>query len=226
MTLQKSLAALALIGVGWASFAQEAWIASTSIKLMAPQGQCALSNEKDEEARLIAKLQELHAKTNQLLAVYADCGELAQFRSGKLEMFDNFASYVTPIDARNAVVPPEILRKVCTGLRAKTDQDLAAILQRRNADIERLFQDVKINEAKFLGVLAEDPSVCYSGQLQKLATASGREKVQATIVAVILLKQKLITYLLYTPYRSADTIFNLLRKHKLNVDALIAANPK
>jgi hypothetical protein len=220
------IAALALIGVGSASFAQEARIGSTSINLTAPRDQCALSNEKGEEARVVANLRELLAGRNQLLATYADCGELAQFRSGKLEGFDNFATYVTPTDILNAVVPADVLRKVCTGMRAKTDLDLAAIVQNRSVDMERLFQGVKINEIKFLGVLAEEPSICYTGQVQKLARASGVEKVQIAISTTLWLKQKLITYNLNAPYRSSDTISNLLSKHILNVTTLIAANQK
>jgi len=227
MILRNSLAALVLIGAGWDSSAQEARIGAISIKLTAPQGQCELSNEKGDEALVVSKLRELTAGgRSQLLAIYADCGELAQFRSGKLEKFDTFSSYATPISTLNAVVPADVLRKVCTALRAKTDQGLAALLQERSADIERLLQGVKINEVKFLGVLAEEPSVCYSGQVQKLTTASNMEKLQVEILATILLKQKLITYKLYTPYQSSDTISNLLSKHKLNVVTLIAANLK
>jgi hypothetical protein len=36
---------------------------------------------------------------------------------------------------------------------------------------------------------------------------------------------KLVFYYLYSPYRSAQTMTALLAKHKLNIAALLAANP-
>jgi hypothetical protein len=221
MVLQNSLAVLALIGAGSVSFAQEAWIGSTSIRLTSPQGQCEFRGKKEDEAHL-AKVRELLLSSgNELLGAYADCTQLAQFRSGKREEFNDFAQYVAPRGVINVVLPSEFMGEFCAEFRTKTDRDFAAILQNRSQDMERLFQGMKIDEAKFLGVLAEEPSVCYGGYLHKISGVT-----QTAIFATILLKQKLITYQIYTAYRNRDTIFDLLNKHKLNVTKFIGANAK
>jgi hypothetical protein len=197
MTLRSNFAALALIGAVSISFAKETRVGSTSIKLTPPQGQCELTGEKDNESLLVARLRDLLAKENQLIAMYADYEQLAQLRSGKRERFDDFAQYLVPTRVLNSDVPASVLGQICAVLRSKTDRDLAAKIEKRSSDLERLVQGVKINEIKLVGVLAEDATVCYSGQLQKF-TDTGTEIIQAAILATMLLKQKLMTYQIYT----------------------------
>jgi hypothetical protein len=226
MISRLSLFALAVICAASIAAAQEVNIGPTSVKLTPPQGQCQLSNEKGDEALLVGKMRELIARSNKLLAIYADCDELAQFRLGKVVAFDSYAEYFFPIDALKMSIPPDAITKMCAVMRSKNDDDLAAIMRNTAPDIDRVFPGMKINQPKFLGVLAEEPMVCYSGQLSKITSTSGEEKVQITILAMILLKGTLMAYQQFAPYRSGDTILNLLGKNRANVAALIAANGK
>lgn len=199
-------------------------VGTTPIRLTSPEGQCQLSDRNESEASLVNKLRGLFAGKNQLLAVFADCGELEQFRSRTLSQFDNYAQLVTPTSAMKARVPADFLKEFCAAMRTKTDQDLAAIAESRKPDIERAFKNAKLDEPKLLGVLDEVPTVCYTGQLARLTTESGVEKTQIGIIATAVIKGKLIAYQLYAPLNTNDTISDLLRKHKSNVAALIAAN--
>jgi len=45
------------------------------------------------------------------------------------------------------------------------------------------------------------------------------------LFATTFVQGKLVLYYLYSPYRSAQTMTALLAKQKLNVAALLAANP-
>ena len=49
------------------------------------------------------------------------------------------------------------------------------MLQKRT-DIERLLNGTKVGQPKFLGVLAEESTSCFFGQLSKFTTPSGTEK--------------------------------------------------
>lgn len=226
MICRLSLFALAVICAASIAVAQEVNIGSTPVKLTAPQRQCQFSNDKGDEALVVGRFRELIARSNQLLAVYADCDELAQFRLGKLVTFDSYAEYFFPIKALNMAIPADAITKMCAVMRSKNDDDLAAIVRNSAPNIDRLFSGVKINEIKFLGVLAEEPTVCYSGQLSKITSASGEEKAQISVLAMILLKGNIMAYQQFAPYRSGDTILNLLGKNRANVAALIAANGK
>lgn len=218
--------ALILVVTACVAAAQDVKIGSTSIKLLPPQDQCEVSDQKGNEARLLGKLRELLAGRNQLLAAYADCRQLADLRSGKRTTFDDFAQYMAPTNVLNEIVPAHAISKLCALMRTRGDQSLATIAQNRTSDIERMFPGLKMNEIKFLGVLTEEPSACYTGQLQKMTTEQGAEKVQVTVVATVMLKGKLFTYQQYGPYRGSDTISDLLRKHRASVAALIAVNTR
>ena len=201
------------------SFAQEAKIGSASITLTSPKGQCRLSNETDNA--LISRMRELVGDGNQLLAVYSDCDELAQVRSGKREEFNEFSTYLTDKFNLNAVAGPNDLAKICAIIRAKSDQDVAEFVKMRLADVERLLAKLRY---QFLGVLAEESAACYWGNLQKFSTPAGTEKLQAAVSAMVVLKGKVVQYHLYAPYRGTDTIPDLLGRHQDNVAAVIAAN--
>jgi hypothetical protein len=203
------------------SFAQEAKIGSASITLTSPKGQCRLSNETDEA--LISRIRELVGDGNQLLALYSDCDELAQARSGNRQEFSEFATYLTDKFNLNAVARPNDLAKICAIIHAKSDQDVAEFLNMRLADVERRLDGRKLRY-QFLGVLAEDSAACYWGNLQKFSTPPGTEKLQAAVSSMVVLKGKVVQYHLYAPYRGPDTITDLLDRHKDNVAAFIAAN--
>ena len=109
-------------------------------------------------------------------------------------------------------------------MRASGVEKLATIMRDRASDIEKVFKGVKIYETRFLGVVAEDPVVCYTALLQKLVTDAGKEKTLIGISAAVNIKGKLIVYNLYSPYVNNGTIATMLDKHKTNVSAFFAAN--
>jgi hypothetical protein len=83
---------------------------------------------------------------------------------------------------------------------------------------------LKLNEIKFLGVVAEDPLVCYSGTLQKFKVDTGPETTQITIIATSLLKGKVVQLYLFAPYTGGQSITQLLAKQRINVGQLQRAN--
>jgi hypothetical protein len=214
-------ALLATVTVG---VTKDVKIGPISVNLTAPSGYCELDDGNADDARLLQGLRDLFAGRNQLLAAYADCHNLTDFRSGKKPTLNDYAIYTTPVDALNSTVPVEAIKQVCTKLRTEGEQRLAKIMRDRASSIEEVFKGVKVNETRHVGVVAEDPTVCYYAQLQKLMTEAGTEKTQVGISAATVLRGKFIVYHLYSPYIGGDTVTALLAKHKTNVAALFAAN--
>ena len=79
---------------------------------------------------------------------------------------------------------------------------------------------------RFLGVVAEEPGVCYSAQAQRFKAENGKDVTLVSVCATMFIKGKLVHYYLYSPYRSAQTVTSALARHKLNVSALLLANKK
>jgi len=110
-------------------------------------------------------------------------------------------------------------------MRAKGDERLAGIMRDRKSDIESIFKDVKINEMRFLGVLAEEADVCYTAQAQSFVTEAGVDKKQINISAATALRGKFVVFHLYAPFDGNTSVSKLLDQHKKNVAAFFAANP-
>jgi hypothetical protein len=109
-------------------------------------------------------------------------------------------------------------------MRQQGNQMLAGITRESGLRIGEVFKGIKINETRFIGVMAEEPTVCYWAILSKLMTDVGTEKAQIEIGAATVIRGKFIAYHFYSPYVSDDTIATMMAKHKSNVAALVAVN--
>jgi hypothetical protein len=164
---------------------------------------------------------------NALLSLSANCRQLADWRTGKRALLDDFAQYQSPLNLMNQTLPgpPElVIRQNCANLRAQAEKILSGVLPDIKSRIEATLKRVKVNEMSFLGVMAEDSTACYPAMLQKMKPESGGEKTQAALFAITVVKGKMIFYYLFAPFVGTETITTMLSLHKTNVAALLAAN--
>ena len=59
---------------------------------------------------------------------------------------------------------------ICAATRAQGEKLVAGMQSDVNAAVEKVVKNLKFNETRFLGVLAEENGVCYAALLQKLQT--------------------------------------------------------
>jgi hypothetical protein len=156
--------------------------------------------------------------------IVVSSSSLANFRSGKAPGFDDFAQYFTQLSAVNAKFSPGVIKQVCAKMREQGEQKLAYLAQDSTRRIEEFVKGLKINETQFVGVVAEEAYTCYTATLQKFTLNGGNEKVQFNLSAVLVLIDKFVHYHIFTPYRGARTVSELLTRHKANVATLLAAN--
>jgi hypothetical protein len=216
---------LVFVVTAFPAVAKDVKIGTTFITLPAPSGQCELDEGKPDEGRLIKGMQDLNAGRNQILASFADCKELANFRSGKETSLNSYAHYMAPIVGAANDAPVGLITQVCAKQRLNGDQRLAAVMRDYRSRIEDIFEG-KINETRFVGVVAEDqtPAVCYTAILSNVTTAAGTQKAQLGITAITVVRGKIIFYHLYAPFVGGDTFATMVAKHKSNVGGLFAAN--
>jgi hypothetical protein len=81
-----------------------------------------------------------------------------------------------------------------------------------------------MNETSFLGVLGQDADACYAGLVQKIHTEANTDKIQITAFAISIVKNRSVFSYRFSVYRNPQTIDETLRKLKIDIAALIAAN--
>jgi hypothetical protein len=225
MLSRLSFAALALVlAAASSALAAEATIGGVSVSLPPPGGFCELSASNSSDQRMISTLTDLLAKSgNKLLAMSADCGQLADWRTGKRKLLDDFAQYQTPIASMDKP-PSETVAQTCATLRAEGEKILANQMPDIKARVESTLSQIKMNETRFIGVLGEDPDACYAGLIQKIHTEAGTDKTQVTMFAVTLTKAKSVFVYRFSVYHDPHSVDAVLGKIKVDVAALTAAN--
>jgi hypothetical protein len=225
MRFRFALSIIAGIGVLGAATAKDARIGAASLNLPAPTGYCDLTEQQPSDARMIKVVGDLLAGRNELLAMSADCRQLQNWRAGTQPLLDDYAQYQTLIAAKDANLSrADTVKRSCAQIRAEGEKMVAGGTQEVNKRLEAVLKDIKINESRLVGVLAEDADACYFALLQKMKTEAGAEKTQVIMTAVTIIKGKILYYYLYSPYKDAGTVDTALTRHKTNVAAVLKAN--
>jgi hypothetical protein len=215
--------------LGRPCLAKDAKVGQTSVTLTAPSGQCELDPGQPSDARMLQITESTLASVgNRLLGFYADCKQLNDWRTGKRALLEDFAQYQTSIaaiDAPAPAVPAEAIKQLCSQQREASEKVVTGIATDMKARIEEAVRGVQLNQVRSLGVVAEDANACYAALVQRFKAETGKDVTIMALFATTFVQGKLVLYYLYSPYRSAQTMPALLAKQKLNVAALLAANP-
>lgn len=215
--------------LGRPCLAKDAKVGQTSITLTAPSGQCELDPGQPSDARMLQITESTLASVgNRLLGFYADCKQLNDWRTGKRALLEDFAQYQTSIaaiDAPAPAVPAEAIKQLCSQQREASEKVVTGIATDMKARIEEAVRGVQLNQVRSLGVVAEDANACYAALVQRFKAETGKDVTIMALFATTFVQGKLVLYYLYSPYRTAQTMTALLAKQKLNVAALLAANP-
>jgi hypothetical protein len=230
MMIRLAAAFLGLCLLACPAVAKDAKIGPTTLNLIPPPGYCEMDPAQASDARMVKAIEGMLGNTgNRLLAVSADCNQLTNWRTGKRKLLDNMAQYQTIISLESSPLPaaPDVtIKDACNQMRAQGEQLVADMTPDVQARAEQVLKTVKVNEMKFLGVVGEDPLVCYAAMLQKFKTEVGTDKTQVTVFATTVIKFKIVYYYLFAPYVSGATVTDMLAQQRKNVAALQAANPE
>ena len=218
---------LAAGALSFAASAKDAKIGGVSLNLPAPPGYCELDRAQASDAKGITFIESLVGRHgNRLIEMSAECEQLKEWRSDKRKVLDNYSQYQTIIAYENNAIPArpdDIVRSTCAAMRER-GETIAARIQAEAKALTNLVDNLKLEEARSLGVLDEEAGVCYAGVLQKLSSDATKGKTLLGVYATLFVRGKLVFYYLYAPYVSADTVTDLLAQQKANVVRLKAAN--
>jgi hypothetical protein len=212
---------LALVA-GANALAAQATVEGVSLKLPAPAGFCELTAGNAADKRMLDEISDLVAKArgNRLLAMSADCQQLADWRAGR-RLLGDYGQYQAP---QLAAASEETFHQTCAALRTQGGEAFSGMKGDLKAKMEESIRRMKVNDQSFVGFLGEDPTACYVALLQKLKAEDGSDIAQLTLLAITIIKDRFLFVNRYAPYVDSGTVSEALAKLKLTIAALQAAN--
>jgi hypothetical protein len=198
-----------------------AMIGDTFVTLPPPAGYCELTPRYEFDGRTVAVISAYMAgESIKLLAMSADCNQLAEAREGKRQL-DDVAAYLVENSDIKMPTPFSVASK-CSTLRASSKSPIGTDVDARLAST---IEKIKVNEAGPIGVISEDDNACYTATLIKAGTETGMQKVLVVLQANTVIRTKAIVVRRQAVYQNPGTIKAVLPKLKSDVAAFVAANP-
>jgi hypothetical protein len=180
-----------VVGAISAAAAKDARIDTVSLNLPPPTGYCELTEQQPSDARMIKFVTEMLAGRTELLAMSADCSQLQNWRTGKQPVLDDYVQYQTLVSTKGSNLPRAgAVKQICAQVRAEGEKMVAIGTEEANRRVERVVKEIKLNENRVLGVLAEDADACFFATVQKMRTEAGADKTQVILSAVTIIKGK------------------------------------
>jgi hypothetical protein len=214
----------------FAAIAADTKIGDVSLHLPPPPGYCEMDPVLASDAPLIGSIHAAIAKSgNRLLGMSADCAELRDWRKGNRQDLDHFVDLQTAIGMESAPLvdtPEKMIKNYCLNMNTLGDQAMPGTPRNVQDRAERVSKATGLGGVKFLGVVAEDPLVCYVVTLQKFKIETREETMQVAIIATTIIKEKVLAYYLFAPYVGRETVSQLLAIHRRNMSLLQRANRK
>jgi hypothetical protein len=206
------------------AMARHVSMGNVSVNLPPPRGFCELLDTNSSDKVMLTTVGGLLSQSgNKLLGMSAECGQLADWRSSRRQLLDDYAQYQTSL-ALIDTAPSETIQQTCATLGGKGNKIVSDQTPELKARVEAALKKVKMNQTSFIGVFAEEPRACYAGLIQQLHTAAGTDKTQLCLFAVTAVKNRTVFVYRFTVYTGSDSIVDGLAKLKSDVAAFYAAN--
>jgi hypothetical protein len=227
--LRRSLAFALPFALCVAAFGKDAQVGNVTLQLPPPPGYCEMDRSSGpSDIKMIDAVDGMLKPTgNRLLAISADCTQLRDWRAGKRQLVDNLAQYQSLVSTEGSdqtAAAAAVVKQACAEMRAQGEKMVNDMEPDVRARADQVLKTVKVNEMRFLGVIAEEPTICYAAILQKFKAETGVEKTQATVFATTVLKGKIVYFYFFAPYESGATVTDLLAVEKAQIAKVKAAN--
>jgi hypothetical protein len=219
------LVLLAFLAVPAQAQVQEVVIGNVNVSLTPPVGHCVLTDAQPSDSRVLHASRTAIPPGNRLLAMTAHCDQLKEWRVGKLAVLGDIAQFQTLHQVQDFSADPQgSMRELCALMRQQGGELVAKVPGEANQRMQAAAISVKVNETKFLGVIAEEPQVCYAAALLKVRSEQGNEITRVTVLASTVVKGRLVFYYLTAPYNEKRPFEDLLVRHRANMAAFRSAN--
>lgn len=194
------------------------------IELPIPAGHCPLDAAKPADREIIALTEEINRGRNEVLGMFANCGELAALRTEGRPLA-NYGGFLAPVAAgsgRLDMPRADFLDAIANVFR---EQDpFAEVEGEMRQRVEQANLSLEVEDMAGLGLVSEDDAAVYTGVVQNVTLEDGRHLRVAAITGVTLLRGHPISLNLFAPYQDPATVERLLAAQRRNLQHLVAAN--
>lgn len=190
------------------------------VEAVIPSGYCEVGGHP-ADTELVSRTKEGIGTSNQILALFANCKELEEFRNGRRAMLDNYGQIL-------AQTPKGQLRALKGVSRSEYIQKISAQSNRpseafKNAEA-RAKQYVPGYQGLDLGLLSTDFNGLYVGLLMSMTDDTGRPRAIVGVVGMTLVKEFSVTINLYQAYKNTPDLRGLLALQKSAIANLVRTN--
>lgn len=204
-------------------------VAGVTVTLTLPAGQCLLERGHASDRVVIETVERIVAKSNRLLAAFADCEERAALRAGTQAALDNFGQYMTPRRGnRTKLAPAPFAQQMTEFLKSQGAEVIRGAEADTRERIGTLRLGIAIGNSRMLGVLRTDERASYLGIVQNLSMPDGSSKLQVGLSAFGVVKRRILSLNLYSRFTEgpigAETTIKLLEKSTQTFAATAEAN--
>ncbi len=204
--------------------AEKRQFAGQSLELAAPQGFCQLDPAQPRDRIAIQNMEQLQAGRNAVALLFADCGELGDFRAGKLDLIPHGGSILLPLQEGEVVAARGYTREkfLAEATAQFPSMDMAAVKEEVTERIKKAGGSVEAAQLEMLGSLRQDETAIYLGFLNRASEANASAVL--SINAMTLVNLLPVSIVMVSPYAGEATIQDLLDRERRALLDLIAAN--
>jgi hypothetical protein len=191
-----------------------------SIEPVIPSGYCEVGGHPSD-TEIVSRTRQNIGNSNQILALFADCKELDDFRKGRRKMLDNYGQILAQTPKGQLRVFKGISRQeFIQNLSARSDNMPEAF---KKAEV-RVKQYVSGYRLENLGLLATDSNGIYIGTLMTITDDSGLPRPIVGVVGMTLVKELSFSINLYQAYKVAPDLRRLLARQQTAIANFVRAN--
>jgi hypothetical protein len=213
----------AAVGLSASASCRPLQIGSVSLNMPAPPGFCELDESKAPDKRMLAATRGMLTSTT-LLAFFADCNQLDQWRSNKLPLLKNIIMVQTETAWSDRRVVADDIKASCADMRANGEKTTSDGFSDVKSRAKTLVKKMDFTGQQFLGVLEETPgSVCYAALINRFKAETGTNVVQITNFATTVVNERLVYIYFFAPYDDA-TMSKVLADLKMYYARFVEAN--
>ena len=204
-------------------------IDGAAVTLAVPAGHCPLDRANPFDRTVIETVERAVATSNRVLVAFAECGQLAEVRAGQRRVLDDFGQYMSPLRGGKVdSAAPDFAQKMTEVFKSQGAQLMQGAEAETREKISAMRLGIRMGENRLLGVLRTDQRASYLGLVQNLGLPDGSNKIQLGIVAMGVVKQRIVSLNVYSRFEEgpsgAATTLKLLGVSVLTYEAMAAAN--
>jgi len=217
-----ALFSLAFAGLAHAADVQ---LGDVKLKLDPPAGECALDPGQASDKRMIDFLNTALGNGGiDLLGINADCGELRDWRTGRLPLLKHFTQYQIAKTSRTTSFTLQDAQAGCARMKEQGAKLAGDSTTSANDSIHKANDKIDFQGQTFLGVMADDPNGCYVGLFQKYKAENGTNVSQLNVFFMGSLKGRAVNFYLWGPHENDSSVATMLATVQAHIAKVKSAN--